>query len=434
MTCATERNQPRKSQARISARVTCLLMSALLLAGCAKQVNMPRTTAILAEGVPSDTSISTSSIGNEQLAGYGSAITAEAEELAPVYLDERMADSDLQRQLRDLVEQPNQPMAALLGGTSNGASSHLAALVNFFSVPMVIPSAYGENIFPTGNLWAFRLSPPSSAYANYLFGSVITKQAIDAIQADLTDPVNSAPELAIAILYEGNTFGEAAAVATAKAAMAQEVKISLYQRFDPTIQDSTTLRDMVIAAQDAKAHLVYIIVSDPAYARNLVNMFTQVYDKDSIPLIVGQEGAFTTRQFQTSAEAKFVTVLGQAIDPNTCPDTVRSAYDAKSYAAVALVSQAYKNADAALAKKNLIVGTFRWKQPTIAEQREALRDAIKVATPILPCIGQVKFDTTGQNTVINLQLVQTGQNGSVTINPNEFIDRVSEAIFQGMMR
>ena len=395
---------------------------------------MPRTTAILAAGVPSETTISTSSIGNEQLQGYTTAIGIEGTELAPVYLDERTADSDLQRQLRDLVEHPTQPLAALLGGTSNGSSSHLAALVNFFSVPMVIPSSYGENIFPTGNLWAFRLSPPSSAYANYLFGSVITKQAIDAIQTKLSDQVNTAPELSIAILYEGDTFGEAAAVATAKAAMAQEVRVGLYQRFDPAIQDSATLRDIVIAIQDSKAHLIYLIVSDPAYADNLVNMVSQVYDKDAIPLIVGQEGAFTTRQFQTSAEANLVTVLGQAIDRNTCPDSIRSAYDAKSYAAVALLDLAYKNADSALANKNLIAGIFRLKDPTISDQREALRDAIKAATPILPCVGQVKFDTTGQNTAITLNLMQARQDGYTRVDPTEFLNQVSEAIFQGMMR
>ena len=428
--CQPTENNPASKWAALCMGVFLMLS----LAGCGSQATMPRTTAILAAGVPSDTTITTSSIGNEQLHGYAAALDLDGSEVSAIYLDERTADSDLQRQLRDLVEQPSQPLAALLGGTSNSASSHLAALVNFFSVPMVIPSSYGENLFPTGNLWAFRLSPPSSAYAKYLFGSVITKQAIDAIQTKLSDQVNTAPELTIAILYEGDTFGEAAAVATAKAAMAQEVRVGLYQRFDPQIQDSATLRDLVIAVQDSNAHLIYLIVSDPAYAGNLVNMVSQVYDNGTHPLIVGQEGAFTTRQFQTSEEANSVTVLGQAIDKNSCPETIRSAYDAKSYAAVALLEIAYKNAESTLAKGNPLTSILRIRDHTITEQREALRDAIKAATPILPCVGQVKFDTSGQNTAIVLSLMQAREDGYTQVDATEFLQQVSEAIFQGMTR
>jgi hypothetical protein len=78
---------------------------------------------------------------------------------------ESAQSDEVQVAVRELVE--DEKVLALVGATSNEATMRAASLVNFFNLPMIVPTAGGDNLLPSNNLWAFRLSAPGSDYASY---------------------------------------------------------------------------------------------------------------------------------------------------------------------------------------------------------------------------------------------------------------------------
>jgi ABC-type branched-subunit amino acid transport system substrate-binding protein len=336
-------------------------------------------------------------IALEQKNGYNAGLKAVNGRFAFKYLDESQSQGDIQRSVRDMVQSTEMPLVAMLGGTSNDATSHAAALANFFNVPMLAPSANGDNLFPSDNTWAFRLGAPGEAYAGYLFGNVLTSQSVGAISV-VPENAFFKPELRIAIVYERNTFGESAAVAAAEAVMAQSLKIKVYVNFDPRETDPAALQKLVDKVKTANTQLVYLISSDPTLAGKLVQVFGASFDKESMPILVGQAGGFSARDFLNSKEAEGIYVLRQQIERSRCPANIQSSYDSQTYAAIYLLNQAVQQAN--------ISGL------TVQKQREAIREKLKEINLNVPCLGMVAFDNAGQNKLIKLELVRI-QNGKV---------------------
>ena len=404
-----------------------IVISAILLflSACGKAASASPSVGVLSVA---DGKSAAAGIALEQENGYdaGFKVVDTQFDIEPV--DEGAPQSDIQRTIRDMVQgkvkdKDVPPLLALLGATSNEATSHAAALVNFFNVPMLIPSANGDNLFPSNNLWAFRLSAPGAAYANYLFGKVVTKQAMDAISIKPSDSVfGDPPQLKVAILYERNTFGESAAVATATAVMAQSVSIRVYDNFKPDNTDPESLKTLAKKVKDAGAQLVYLISSDPALAKNLTQTLRAVFDSRSMPIMVGQAEGFAARDFVDSKESEGVYVLRQKIDHKSCPPGVKSIYDAQSYAAVYLLDYALQQANENLSG---IVKQFSLggkSGSAIQQQREALRDALKQINVNAPCLGKVAFDNTGQNKLLNLELIRIIKGVEVDATTENFLN------------
>ena len=285
---------------------------------------------------------------------------------------------------------------------------------------MVIPAAVGDNLLPANNLWAFRLSAPGSAYAGYLFGTLIkntqTPVATPSAPAAASGgPAASQPALKLAIIYEADTFGESAAVASAHAAMNQSINIVTYASFPADNPDLNKLNDLASAAKTGQAQVVYLISSDPSVAKMLVSAFRN--QSGFSPLLIGQAGGFANQVFLASPQAEGVYILRQELDHSACPVDITSSDQAQNFAAVNLLDQAI-----VAAEKNM---PHDWWNPfpmqnldatQLSLLREKVRDAIKVYNADLPCMGKVAFDNTGQNKLLRFELV-TVQNKTVKVVP-----------------
>ena len=357
----------------------------------------------------------------EQHSGYLLAQQAVTE----VKLDDReysegSQQDDIQMNLRKMAETDH--IFAMVGASTDASTMRAASLVNFFNIPMIIPSATGDNLLPATNQWAFRLSAPGSAYAAYMFGTLIKSPQVS---TPVATPAPGAPSvlnngLRLAIFYEENTFGESAAVASARAAMKQAMNIVLYRSYTPDNPEQAKIQDLADTAKQDDAQVVYLISSDPSTALMLTAAFqakTGYY-----PLIIGQGSGFASQVFLSSSQSEGVYVLRQKLDSSSCPADITATDQAQNYAAVYLLGQAVQQAGLSMPKPWWNVLPSQALDSTqLKLAREKVRDAIKTFTADLPCMGKVAFDNTGQNKLLQFELV--------TIQ-NRMVKPVSIASFQ----
>ncbi|MBI9043748.1 MAG: ABC transporter substrate-binding protein [Anaerolineaceae bacterium] len=320
---------------------------------------------------------------------------------------------DIQVSIRKLVEEDK--VTAMLGATTNEASMRTASLVNFFEVPMLIPSADGTNLMPSTNLWAFRLSPPGSSYADFVFTSLLTKGVLGEDGEELVD----VSDQNIAILFEQNTFGESAAVATAQGAMEQMMHIVMYESFTTNNPDPDSIKALVSQVKDAEAQIVYMISSDPMVAKTLISTFQDVYDKTALPVMIGQAGGFASDSFLKSWQAEDVFVVRQKLDVRECPSEIDSIYAAQYYAAESLLAQAVVQVNLETPEK----WSLKVKNPLVedkAQFRESVRDVIKASNGELPCLGKVSFDNSGQNKNLQFEILTVKEGKTEICTIEEF--------------
>jgi ABC-type branched-subunit amino acid transport system substrate-binding protein len=343
---------------------------------------------------------------------------------------------DVQVAVRKMVEGQTDspkvdPVLALVGATSDEGTARATALSNFFDLPMVVPSASGDNLLPANNLWAFQLSVPNSAYANYILGSVLTSQSLGSGQVSTPEPTpgsTTTPTMSIAILYEQNTYGETAAVATATAAMQQGFEIKFYDKFPAENPAPDVLRKQINQVIDQDAQVIFLISSAPTAAQSIVQIFNSLLDPLAMPVLVGMAGGFTSQVFLDSAQSKDVFILRQQMDAADCPTEIQSLYAAQNYAAVQLMSYAVGEAPNLAADKTKL---SLKNSDGLSAYREAVRDALKAANLKLPCLGQVAFDNAGQNKFVNIEIITTS-NGTVhTVPADEFITAVEKKLGLG---
>jgi ABC-type branched-subunit amino acid transport system substrate-binding protein len=333
---------------------------------------------------------------------------------------------DVQTAVRSMVEGQtegaDEAVAAILGATSNEATTRTVALANFFNVPMIVPGASGDNLLSDTNLWAFQLSASNSAYANHLLNTVLNKQIVYEGYEEGFEP-----EFRIAILYEQNTYGETAAVSMATAAMAQSYSIVLYDKFPAETPSPARLRALVNLALDKDAHMVVMISSNPAVAQTLTETFSELAPAPVRPLLVGVASGFTSQQFMSSPLIESTYVLRQQMDAAACPAEIESLYAAQNYAAVKLLAAAVEEVgtSASLDEKKVAIST---EDEKLVLYREALRDALKEIDLELPCLGRVAFDNGGQNKFLSLEIVTTESGTKRVFLPQEFVDLVRSKI------
>ncbi len=365
-----------------------------------------------------------STLAQEQHTGFS--LGNEEVDFNAYTFSEGNRQDDVQTAVRAMVEGQaegaDDPVAAIFGATSNEATTRTAALANFFNLPMIVPSASGDNLLPENNLWAFHLSPSNSSYAEYILGTVLNKQIIN---ADFEEGFE--PEVRIAILYEQNTYGETAAVSTATVAMEQAYNIHLYDKFPAANPSASRLRALVNLALDEDVQLVFMISSNPKVALALTQTFTELSDARTRPLLVGIAAGFTSQEFMDSEQAASTYVLRQKIDRIDCPAEIKSLNAAQNYAAVNLLAAAVEEISAKTSSEKK---TLALKVPgdAVALYRESLRDALKITNLNLPCLGQVSFDNAGENRSPRFEIVTTEAEQLQIISSQEFVDLVKNKI------
>ena len=389
-----------------------LLLLFPALAGCGNIFTSRSAVGVLS-AASADNPVSTGigSIAREQNTGYEAAKADKGNHLTLDFVLENDPKNEIQVLVRNLAQDQQNPVVAILGGTSNDATMQIAGLVNFFNVPMIIPTADGNTLIPSSNLWAFRLSAPSSAYSGYLFNQLLNQTNLGALNSSSV----SSARLSIAILYEQNTFGESAAVAAAEAAMAQGIAIAGYANFPVDGASVEQLSALADGARTQNASLLYIIASNPGTADALVGTLQSSYGASnmSVPIMLGQAGAFNSESFLGSQSAEGVYILRQRWNKADCPADLTSYYAAQSYGAAYLLNHAI-----GLTNETLATGRKWYTRTTEADElakfRETLRDKLKTTSLSVPCIGNVAFDPTGQNKSFELEIL-TVKNGSETI-------------------
>ncbi len=328
-------------------------------------------------------------------------------------------EDDIQVMIRDMVEE--EEIVALVGATTNEASMRAASLANFFNVPMIIPGADGELVLQETNLWAFRLSAPSSAYANFLFNDIFGNPVLE----NRIDPTR----LKIAILYEQNTFGESAAVATATDAMAQLIEIGAYTAFSVDALDTEKIAAMVTDVMDEQVDLVYIVSNAPDMAIAITQEFAdQAQEGGTLPILVGQAGGFASLEFLQSEQAEDVIVLRQKMETDQCPAEVESLYEAQSYAAVYLLDAAVQQAKSQSLQVDTSFITNLFSNSAVdpmAKFRETVRDVLKESNQYVPCLGNVSFDNNGQNKNLQFELVTTKNGSNQIYSVEDFLNEVN---------
>jgi len=366
-------------------------------------------------------------LAQEQHAGF--LMANEAVDFNAYTFGEGNQKDDVQTAVRSMVEGQaegaDDPVAAILGATSNEATTRTVALANFFNVPMIVPSASGDNLLSDTNLWAFQLGASNSDYADYLLNTVLNKQIVYKGYEEGFEP-----EFRIAILHEQNTYGETAAVSAATFAMEQAYSIVVYEHFPADTPSEARLRALVNLALDKDAQMVVMISSNPDVALTLTKTFSELTSPQLRPLLVGLAAGFTSQEFMNSEFLDSTYVLHQQMDAGSCPAEIESLYAAQNYAAVNLLAATVHEVDTAptLKDKKLAINTEAEK---IMLYREALRDAIRATDLELPCLGRVAFDNAGQNKFLRFEIVTSEAQQTKILLPQDFVDIVRNKIDLG---
>ncbi len=179
--------------------------------------------------------------------------------------------------VRSLVEDAG--VLAFLGGTSNQASMYAASLANYFSVPLIIPSAGGGHILPEDNRWAYQFGPGEDAYANQVFEMV---------------KETTGKKTNIAVIFEESAFGNDAALAAVNAIQQNELSLVSYSSFDPS---QTTYSQLVEQLDESNAQLVYIAFSSPEQAKNLINA---IQAEEFSFTILARAGGFSSQTYRAA--------------------------------------------------------------------------------------------------------------------------------------
>jgi branched-chain amino acid transport system substrate-binding protein len=202
--------------------------------------------------------------------------------LALIYQEETMTGNPgyTQTAVRSLVE--DSQVLAVVGGTSETASMYAASLINYFEVPMLIPSAGGTHILPAENLWAFRLSASEAATAQTVFQM-------------LKDELGANKK--VAILFDDSTFGHDAAVTAVAEMEIQGLVVAAYMPYNTS---DLAYADIMQELQMAMPDVLYIIFKQPQQAESILSALQENRVQPS--MIIARGGGFATYAFLTTNE------------------------------------------------------------------------------------------------------------------------------------
>jgi ABC-type branched-subunit amino acid transport system substrate-binding protein len=403
------------------------LLVAIIAIGCSKATIGNQSVGVLTGDLTSGDSKNTETLASEQQIGYELGLKNGNSGFKLVQKTEGDLEDDVQTAIRDMVE--GNQIVALLGGTSNEATMRAASLTNFFNVPMVIPNADGENVIPSNNLWVFRLSAPSSAYAKYIFTEVIQKASPTETGTNTLDSSSSqSGTLKLAIIYEKNTFGENAAVSSAQISMDQSIKIVFYGSFTTGEDNAQEIISLAQTVNESGANLVYVISDNPDEAISITKTLKDAFGSGLAPIILGQGSGFDSQTFLNSDNATGVYVIRQAINSTDCPAEINTISKARSYASIFLLKDAVSQANKNIISSKLFSNFSNKNGNQISEQREKIRDSLKQTDMSVPCLGPVSFDNNGLNKVFSFEFLQVEKDKPTTVTADQFRTVVEQAV------
>jgi len=197
---------------------------------------------------------------------------------------QKTAADEVARDVQDLVDQG---ALVILSAQTSGASKRIARVSRYLNIPVIIAVETGDEILETTeNPWFVRINPANADYPATVFKFLALSG------------MASAPR--IAIVFEQSEFGESGAADVGQLALENEVPIGLFYRFSPFLTDFEEVSTL-LARTDPPVNVVYLISSNPAQARQLLdevsNVRTTLGATLAFEYIFGAGPAFTSREF-----------------------------------------------------------------------------------------------------------------------------------------
>lgn len=300
-----------------------------------------------------------------------------------------------------MLELTQKDVLAVMGATSTDATKRAAALANYFKIPFLVSSDTGDDIIETGTQWLFRVPPQNKAYAAVAFDKV----------KETSLPVN------IAILYEHTEYGESAAVAAGAAALNRDLHLAIYQGFPTDLVDYSTMMQNL---KSSGANVVYLIVSSPNQALEILKAFED--NALGLTMIIGNGSGFTSHDFLYDEAGNLILdtknlfiTAPWSVDPSRegNPELASSLTAfrkatriAPSYPPVTRLVEAYTTLKIVVnAMNDAVKASPDWLNKLSSREnlqgfREALAQALRSTRDSSreTLLGQVVFDTEGQNT------------------------------------
>jgi ABC-type branched-subunit amino acid transport system substrate-binding protein len=185
-----------------------------------------------------------------------------------------------QQDVQDLV---TQGVVAIIAPTNDDGAQLVANIAGYFNIPVIIPADTGDEIMPANDQWIYRISPPMSDYAAAVMSQLAGTQ---------TSRLSN-----LAIFYEHSDYGESVAVSFAKAALAKNLQLSIYQGYSPFAQDYT---DLNTALTGKNPNIVLIIATQTSQASAIYQMVKQTLSgglQTVSGTIIGNGSGFTSNSF-----------------------------------------------------------------------------------------------------------------------------------------
>jgi len=309
-----------------------------------------------------------------------------------IYQEETMAGNPdyTQTAVRSLVE--DSQVLAVVGGTSDTATMYAASLINYFEIPMVIPSAGGTHITPTENLWAFRLSASEEAIAETTFQMI-------------KDMLGS--RRTIAIIFDDTTFGHDAAAAAVTAIEARNLDVAAYIPYNSSDEGFDTI---VADLQIAMPEVLYVILRQPQQAENLLASLQEGSVQPGI--VIARGAGFASYSFLAGEEGEYNEQANHLVIASHWDVDVEDAvmqeflqkfadYTRKKYGEARIPTQFNVEAYSSLVLLSGALGETMESADVdmndIVSARLGLRQALQSYKTNLTPLGTIELDAAGQN-------------------------------------
>ena len=289
--------------------------------------------------------------------------------------------------VRSLIEDGR--VIAILGGQSS-AAMQAATLVNYFEVPLMIPSASGSHVLPDNNLWAFRLRASEESYAQ-------------AVAAMLKNQLTT--NKSVVILFEDTTEGHDAAAAAVKAFEGQLLQVATYLTIP--LEQGMDYNALAQQVNGTRPGAIYMIFNRPDQATRLFNALQNTAQPVPQPLYVAHAGGFASQSFlSTGAGNNNLLIATQWV---TSQDTAEASRFNQSFAAYTLQkygkesrptlyhSEAYKSLMILAAATRNTLAAGKASPADIKKMRTQLREELFVYQEDAQPWSAINFSSGGQS-------------------------------------
>lgn len=322
----------------------------------------------------------------------------------------------------------------LISYTAQSELKQAAKTAEFFGIPLLLPVTTADASDRSNSFPVFTLAPSIQDTVNYLFGSILdsgTRQAVN--NRIFQDAVVEDYSINVGVWYEDSSFGETAAVETARAAIGNGFTLTLYREIDSRL-NSTEVRQIFsgFSEEEVRKIDIFLIISDnPGTGISAASFPASETASENKPLVIyWYEQAGKTDPVQILDDAQSV-MIRQAIDRLDCPPEITASVDAENLAGASMVESVFADRFPSFQVRNNFPGLFgnaTKKEDIIKKSRGMILEQIRSMDHSAPCLGRIIFDSDGSNSNPRLEMV-TGIDGYLrVVTKNQILDALAAKV------